>query len=108
MGKNYRQLSLEERCTIALLRSEGKSIRQIATVMDRSASTIAREITRNQGARAKYKPSYADEKAWARRWRGSRLERQPSLQKHVVERLVMGWSPQQISSHLQAKLLWHC
>lgn len=101
MGKNYKQLSLEERCTIALLRSEGKSIRQIATIMDRSASTIAREIIRNQGAHANYKPSYADEKAWARRWRGSRLERQPSLQKHVVDRLVMGWSPQQISGRMK-------
>ena len=67
--------------------------------MDRSASTISRELIRNRGAN--YKPSYADEQPWARRWRGSRLERQPSLLKHVVDRLVMGWSPQQIAGRLK-------
>ena len=99
MGKNYKQLRLEERYRIAHLQAEGRSIRQIAAIMDRSASTISRELIRNRGAN--YKPSYADEQAWARRWRGSRLERQPSLQKHVVDRLVMGWSPQQIAGRLK-------
>ena len=101
MGKNYRQLSLEERCAITRLRAEGESIRQIATIMDRAASTIAREIKRNQGLQGNYKASYADEKAWARRWRGSKLERQPSLQKYVIDSLVMGMSPQQIAGRLK-------
>jgi IS30 family transposase len=60
MEKNYKQLSLEERCTITRLQTEGKSIRQIAAIMDRSASTISRELIRNHGA--DYKPSYADER----------------------------------------------
>jgi IS30 family transposase len=48
MGKNYQQLSLEERNKISSLQADKKSIRQIATIMDRSASTIAREIARNK------------------------------------------------------------
>ena len=49
MGTNYDQLSLEERCKVASLRAAGRSIRQIAADLDRSASTIARELKRNAG-----------------------------------------------------------
>ena len=90
MGRRYEQLSLEERCTIASLRAEGWSIRQIATTLGRSASTIARELKRNSGNEVGYKPAYADEQAWARRWRGSKLVRQPALQELVLKHLAMG------------------
>jgi transposase, IS30 family len=100
MGTRYEQLSLEERCTIARLRSEGQSIRTIAANMDRTASTIARELKRNSGKQAGYKPGYAEEQAWARRWRGSRLVRQPALQQAVLSRLAMGWSPEQVAGRL--------
>ena len=62
MGQDYRHFSLEERCTIASLRAAGRSIRQIAAVMDRAASSISRELRRNAGAQD-YKPSYAGEQA---------------------------------------------
>lgn len=101
MGKNYQQLSLEERNKISSLQADKKSIRQIATIMDRSASTIAREIARNKSSNGIYKALHADEKSWARRWKGSRLVRQPELQEYVVNRLVMGWSPQQIAGRLR-------
>jgi transposase, IS30 family len=101
MGTNYEQLSLEERCTIAYLQASGQSIRQIAANLDRSASTISRELKRNMGTHVGYKPDYAAEQAWARRWRGSRLVRQPELQKLVLNRLAMGrWSPEQIAARL--------
>src|SRR5208337_1045198 len=47
-----------------------------------------------------YKPAYADELAWARRWRGSRLERQPHLQQAVLTRLAMGWPAEQVAGRL--------
>jgi transposase, IS30 family len=102
MGKTYRQLSLEERCTIACLQEDGQTIRQIATVVDRAASTVSREIKRNTGtgAKAVYRPAYADELAWSRRWQGSKLERQPDLQVLVLDRLAMGWSPEQVAGRL--------
>src|ERR1700691_2731060 len=100
MGTSYDQLSLEERCTIARLQGEGQSIRTIAANMDRTASTIARELKRNSGKQAGYKPAYAHEQAWARRWRGSRLVRQPALQQAVLSRLAMGWSPEQVAGRL--------
>ncbi|HEY0307771.1 MAG TPA: helix-turn-helix domain-containing protein, partial [Acidobacteriaceae bacterium] len=93
MEGHYGQLSLEERCTIARLHEAGQSCREIAAAMDRSASTISRELRRNGGAQVGYKPGYAADQAWARRWRGSRLERQPELREQVLERLAHGHSP---------------
>jgi IS30 family transposase len=100
MGKRYRHLTLEQRCAIARLHACGQSLRQIAAVVDCAASTISREIRRNSGHQVGYKPAYADEQAWARRWRGSRLMRQPDLQNHVLSQLAMGWSPEQIAGRL--------
>lgn len=98
MGKTYNQLSLEERCQIARFHEDGQSIRKIATIMDRAPSTISRELKRN-GAK-EYKPVYADEQAWARRWHGSKLECHPALQEYVLNRLAMGWSPEQVAGRM--------
>jgi transposase, IS30 family len=99
MGRNYDQLSLEDRCEIARLQAEGHSVRQIATDLDRSPSTISRELKRN-GSVQTYKPGYAQERTKARRWRGSRLDREPLLRRAVLERLAAGWSPEQIAGRL--------
>ena len=61
MGTKYTQLSIEDRCRIAGLQEQGRSIRQIAAALDRAPSTIAREIGRNRGNEVGYKPSYAQE-----------------------------------------------
>src|SRR4051794_16925138 len=100
MGKRYEQLSLEDRCEIARFQAEGRSIRQIAAALDRTPSTIARELKRNQGSAVGYKPSYAQEQARARRWSGSRLEREAGLRCTVLERLARGWSPEQVAGRL--------
>ena len=97
---SYRQLSLEERCTIARLREGGQSLRQIAAALDRPPSTISRELKRNSGSRVGYQPAYADERAWARRWSGSRLERNDALREGVLSRLRAGWSPEQVAGRL--------
>lgn len=100
MGRHYKQLSLEERCAIAGLQAEGRSIRQMAATLDRAPSTIARELKRNRGRHVGYKPSYAQEQTTARRWAGSRLERDPDLRRAVLERLAKGWSPEQVAGRL--------
>lgn len=101
MGKHYEQLSLEERCTISRLGQAGKTIRQIAAAMDRAPSTIARELKRNSGTQVGYRPSYAEQQAHSRCWRGSRLLRQPVLQALVLDRLARGWSPAQVAGRLK-------
>jgi IS30 family transposase len=47
-----------------------------------------------------YKPSYAQDQARARRWCGSRLERDASLRKTVLGHLAGGWSPEQVAGRL--------
>ena len=83
----YTQLSLEERCSIARLHEAGQSKRQIAAALDRQPSTIAREIKRNSGNKIDYRPAYAQAQASARRWTGSRLERDDALRDTVLDRL---------------------
>jgi IS30 family transposase len=100
MARGYTQLSLEDRCEIARLQADGGSIRQIAAALDRAPSTIARELRRNSGRQVGYKPVYAQEQARARRWSGSRLERDPDLRQSGIERLAAGWSPEQIAGRM--------
>ena len=84
MGKHYRHVSIEERCEIARLQAEGRSIRQIAADLDRSPSTVARELRRNTSQTRPYNPGYADQQARARRWHGSRMERKVELRGYVL------------------------
>lgn len=100
MAKKYEQLSLEERCTIAKLRETGQTIRKIATALDRSPSTIARELGRNAGAQTSYQPAYAHQTSQSRRWKGSKLIRNPELQHAVLQRLAFGYSPEQVAGRL--------
>ena len=101
MGRGYAQLSLEDRCTISRLQAEGRSIRQIASALDRAPSTIARELSRNSGRKLGYQPAYADQQARARRWSGSRLEREPGLREAVLDHLKRGCSPELASGRLK-------
>jgi len=96
----YRQLSIEERCSIARLREAGQSIRQIASALDRQPSTVARELKRNSGAKVGYQPAYAQAQAVARRWTGARLDRDDDLRGTVLNRLAQGWSPEQVAGRL--------
>jgi IS30 family transposase len=101
MRTSYRQLSIEDRCRIASLQEQGHSIRKIAAALDRAPSTIAREIKRNAGRTIGYRPAYAQEQTRARRWKGSRLERNEGLRETVLSRLRQGWSPEQIAGRLE-------
>ena len=100
MGTRYRHLTIEERCELARLHTEGHSVRQIAASLDRSPSTVARELKRNGSKTQGYQPSYAQQQARARRWTGSRLDGNDELRQQVLSRLGQGWSPQQVAGRL--------
>ena len=89
MGKQYRQVTIAERCEIARLSAAGHSKRQIAASLDRAPSTITRELKRNGSRTQCYQPSYADQQAHARRWRGARLERDDALREQVAGQLAL-------------------
>ena len=96
MGR-YRQFSLEERIEIARLSGAGSSIRQIASALDRAPSSVSRELKRNSGSQVGYRPVYAQQQTQARRWSGSRLERDADLRDRVLGQLAAGWSPEQVA-----------
>ena len=100
MGKSYGHVTIEERCEVARLQAEGRSVRQIAADLDRSPSTVARDLKRNGSRTRGYEPRYADQQAHARRWSGSRLERDRGLREQVLCRLKQGWSPEQVAGRL--------
>jgi IS30 family transposase len=65
--------------------------------LDRAPSSVARELKRNSGVQVGYQPSYAQQQARARRWSGSRLDRDGALRDQVLAHLQAGWSPEQIA-----------
>jgi transposase, IS30 family len=100
MAKGYSQLSLDDRIEIAHLQDQGCSIRQIAARLDRAPSTISRELKRNKAATKLYKPVLAQERTAARRWKGSRMERQAPLRQTILAALGAGLSPEQVAGRL--------
>jgi IS30 family transposase len=102
MGFRYDQLTHEDRCEIAELRRAGRSIRQIAAALDRSPSSISRELKRNAGSQpAGYRPDFAQQQTVARRWSGARLDRNADLRERVLGDLAMGCSPAQVVGRLR-------
>ena len=95
-------LTMSEREEISRGIAAGTTIRQIAVAIQRSPSTVSREITRHGGA-ARYRAAEAESRAWdqARRPKLCLLARHSRLQRVVAGRLQLDWSPQQISGWLK-------
>lgn len=95
-------LTLSEREEIRAGLSAQMSIRAIARSLNRSPSTISREVRRNRGRRG-YKAVGANNRAnrMAKRPKVCLLERNPQLQNLVLEKLELKWSPEQISGWLR-------
>jgi transposase, IS30 family len=87
-------------CEIARLHAEGQSLRQIAAALDRAPSSVSRELKRNRGSTVGYKPAYAEERARARRWTGSKLDRSAQLRQRVLTHLGHGHSPEQTAGRI--------
>jgi len=108
----YTHFTLEERKYLQQLLSEGYSFRKIASILERSPSSISREVRRNK---AKYKPHHkVDNRYWYNHWRAqnryTRRRREQNRQvlkpgtlewEYIVSRLQLFWSPEAICGR------WH-
>jgi transposase, IS30 family len=94
-------LSLAEREEISRGLAAGESYRGIGRRLGRPASTISREVAKNNGPR-RYRAIDADDRAWRRARRPKRclLAQRPRLGNLVAEKLEQDWSPEQISGWL--------
>ena len=81
-----------------------QSLRSIARSLQRSASTISREVKRNGGILL-YRAVYSDEVAWdrARRPKPCKLAGNVYLCRIISAKLTRKWSPQQIAGWLMSK-----
>src|SRR5437764_15139333 len=94
-------LELVERERLAALEAEGLSLRSIARALGRAASTISRELRRNALPKGGYLPVHAEGCYRERRQRPAVLERDERLGRFVRERLLEGWTPEQIAGWLK-------
>jgi len=97
-------LTLAEREDISRGIASGSSIRKIAQLLDRAASTVSREVARH-GGRPDYRANEADAQAWksALRPKPCLLAIHEKLQKIVASKLILDWSPEQISGWLKTQ-----
>ena len=95
---NYIQVTREERYQISALMKAGHQQSEIAKVLNRSPSTISREMSRNRGRRG-YRPKQAHSKSVERRAVNARQIDDATWQ-FAQEKLLLQWSPEQISGHV--------
>src|ERR1700722_9059458 len=106
--------AVRRRSRLALMRSEpedisrgiasGSSIREIARHLDRAASTVGREVTRH-GGRPAYRAHEADDQAWESALRPKKclLALHRRLREVVASKLILEWSPEQVSGWLKTE-----
>lgn len=106
--KTFKHLSLDERETMLLLKAQGHSLRNIAYQMNRSASSLSRELKRNR-IPSRLGPSYRPAKAHLqarirlkqRHRKPSPFVHKPELKNLVTEQLQNHWTPEIIAGRLK-------
>jgi len=97
----YKHLTIKERETIQEMLWQKKSIRAIAKKLNRSPSSISRDIKKSEDTigRCRYNPRTANERAIKNRSKRGREKRLKSkgVRDYVIKHLKLGWSPEQIS-----------
>ncbi len=106
MKRTYSQLDLDERRKIERWHHAGMAVDTIAEKLGRHRSTIFRELARNRFEDHEmpdltgYFCVTAASKAKERRSRHRKLVRYPKLRASIIERIMHGWSPEQIAGRL--------
>lgn len=107
MSKNTtkKPLTLLERERIGIYKSQGKSGHEIGRLLNRSHTTINRELKRNRFPSAMmrgYIGHLANEQAKNRKQESGKRNRLKSefIRLYTQEKLVLGWSPEQIAHRI--------
>lgn len=103
----YQHISIEEREVIQEMLWDKKSIRTIARRLNRSPSSISREINKNiPPEHRRYTPRLANKRALKKRKSRGREERlkDGTIREYVTSKLKLGYSPEQISGRIQIDL----
>ena len=99
--KRYTHLTESERYHIWTMKKQNNSLRSIAKDMDRSVSTISREIKRNSGQRG-YRHNQAQEFAsYRHKEKKKHIKVTDEITRYIREKLKLLWSPEQIGGRLR-------
>ena len=99
--KDYHQLTQELRYQIEILKKAGKNQKDIADLVNVSPSTRCRELRRNTGKRG-YRRKQAQAKAENRSKQTAKpLKMTPEAIALIDSKIVIDWSPEQISGWLE-------
>lgn len=106
--KKYYQLTQRQRFIIEDLVSLGKSFTEIARVAGVHRTTVSREIKRNSNKKGGYRALGAKEAARHRKFNIWDAPRKIDgvLEEVIIEKLRLGWSPEQISGRLKLEGKW--
>ncbi len=101
---HYTHYTTEEREMSRVMLTQGFSLRAIARKLNRSPSTVSREIKRNQKADGTYSANHADKLYQKRRLNCGKkpILTDGEAREYVLEKLDLRWSPEQIAG--RAKL----
>src|SRR3954462_7121867 len=94
-------LELEERERLAARKGEGLSPRGNARALGRAGPAASRDLRRNPLPKGGYLPVHAEGCYLERRQRPAVLERDAKLGRFVRERLLEGWTPEQVAGWLK-------
>ena len=96
-------LTIADREKIYLYLNQGFSKRRIARELKRNHSVILREIRNNQDENGNYLPHQAQNKASERKSQTSKINagKDEIIWRYVKDKLVSGWSPEQISNRMK-------
>lgn len=103
----YQHFSIEEREALQYMWWERKSIRSMAKALNRSPSSVSRELKRNfPSERQVYASRVAHERALAKRKSRGRHDRlkNEEIRNYTVAHLKEGWSPEQIAGRIKLDL----
>jgi IS30 family transposase len=101
----YKHLTLEQRYTIQTLFKQGIKQNKIAQSINVHPSTISRELKRNANKNLTYHPKTAQDKAKKRAANRQPYKMKGKLKAHIISKLNIQWSPEQISHTLPENLV---
>lgn len=99
----YKHFSIEEREKVQEMWWQKWSVRAIAEALERSPSSVSRELTRNFPSEHKrYTPRLAHVRALTKRKSRGRTDRlkNEKIRRYVISRLKLRWSPEQIAGRI--------
>lgn len=100
---SYKHITIEERSCIYQFIKLGMKIREIASALKRSPSTISRELKRNSTNKENYYPVEAQEKYEKRKENKNKETFDTKTLKYVEIKLQENWSPEQIYESAKIK-----